>query len=472
MAISTVSYTKTPQAGDDDYSSLTEDSVALIGINTISLDVMSNDLGGNAKKLYSIDDGFGNPLDPTAGIIVKDVAANGISAWETTEDGNSIRINNGKIEFDFSHSLSVLGAANLNALADGQSIDDDFVYTIQLGNGTLSQAHVHVHIAGVNDAPVITSDGGGDTAAVNVAENTTAVTTVTSTDPDVGATKTYSIAGGADALKFSIDSSTGALSFNSAPNFEAPADAGGNNVYDVTVQVSDGALTDTQAIAVTVTNVAEGVILPTAFTGAGDPNDFDALGNPAGQNTSSDATNGNDTLYGGAGNDTINGGGGNDTIYGGSGIDTLGGVNDIDVLYGGSGNDSILGGNHADQIIGGYGADTLTGGNGNDTFKFLSLLDTNDTITDFSRVSGNTDKLDFSAIDADPSTANDAFSFVAADQGSAVVVANSITWYTSGDDIVVLADTDGDATNAEFLVTLDGVTLTGVTSLLATDFNL
>ena len=43
-----------------------------------------------------------------------------------------------------------------------------------------------------------------------------------------------------------------------APNFEAPTDAGGNNVYDVIVQVSDGTLTDTQAIAVTVTNANEG----------------------------------------------------------------------------------------------------------------------------------------------------------------------------------------------------------------------
>jgi serralysin len=63
----------------------------------------------------------------------------------------------------------------------------------------------------------------------------------------------YSIVGGADAAKFSINSSTGALSFVTAPDFEAPTDAGGNNVYDVTVQVSDGTLTSTQAIAVTVT---------------------------------------------------------------------------------------------------------------------------------------------------------------------------------------------------------------------------
>ena len=92
---------------------------------------------------------------------------------------------------------------------------------------------------------------------MSVAENSTAVTTVTATDPDAGTTLSYSIVGGADAAKFSINASTGALAFVTAPNFEAPADAGRNNVYDVIVQVSDGTLTDTQAIAVTVTNQNE-----------------------------------------------------------------------------------------------------------------------------------------------------------------------------------------------------------------------
>ena len=89
----------------------------------------------------------------------------------------------------------------------------------------------------------------------SILENTTAVTTVTATDPDVGQTLSYSIIGGADAGKFTIGSSTGALSFITAPNFELPTDAGGNNVYDVIVQVSDGhGGIDTQAIAVTVTD--------------------------------------------------------------------------------------------------------------------------------------------------------------------------------------------------------------------------
>src|SRR5260370_499798 len=95
-----------------------------------------------------------------------------------------------------------------------------------------------------------------------VAENTTAGKTANATDPDVPTTLNYTIQGGADAGKFSINSSTGALTFVSAPNFEAPTDVGTNNVYDVIVRASDGTLFDDQAIAVTVTNVNEAPTAP------------------------------------------------------------------------------------------------------------------------------------------------------------------------------------------------------------------
>lgn len=106
----------------------------------------------------------------------------------------------------------------------------------------------------VDTTPAIISNGGGATASVSTPENTTAVTTVTATDPDSG-TLTYSIGGGPDAALFGIDGSNRALAFLAAPDFENPTDSGTNNVYDVTVQVSDGLLASTQAIAVTVTPV-------------------------------------------------------------------------------------------------------------------------------------------------------------------------------------------------------------------------
>ena len=73
------------------------------------------------------------------------------------------------------------------------------------------------------------------------------MTTVVASDPD-GTSPTYAIAGGADAARFAINATTGALSFVAGPEFRGPADAGGNNVYDVIVSASDGNLTDTQAL--------------------------------------------------------------------------------------------------------------------------------------------------------------------------------------------------------------------------------
>ena len=53
-------------------------------------------------------------------------------------------------------------------------------------------------------------------------------------------TLTYSIVGGADAAKFTINATTGALGASWRHPIRASTDAGGNNVYDVIVQASDG----------------------------------------------------------------------------------------------------------------------------------------------------------------------------------------------------------------------------------------
>ncbi len=142
------------------------------------------------------------------------------------------------------------------------SLSGGYAYEVIVAasDGSLSDTQtINVIVWNVNDPPVITSNGGGSTAAINVAENSTAVTTVTATDEDFGPqVLTYTISGGADAVRFSINSSTGVLQFVTAPNFEIPVDADGNNVYEVIVKVMDsGGASDTQALSVIVTNVNE-----------------------------------------------------------------------------------------------------------------------------------------------------------------------------------------------------------------------
>ncbi len=151
--------------------------------------------------------------------------------------------------------------------ADGDNVYD-VVVRVSDGSLTADQAIV-VTVTPVNDnAPVITSNGGGSSASISVAENSSAVTTVTATDADQPSqTLTFSIVGGADASKFAIDSSTGVLGFAAAPDYEVPTDADGDNVYDVVVRVSDGSFTADQAIAVTVTPVNDNAPVITSNDG-------------------------------------------------------------------------------------------------------------------------------------------------------------------------------------------------------------
>jgi Ca2+-binding RTX toxin-like protein len=146
---------------------------------------------------------------------------------------------------------------------------------------------------------------------------------------------TYSLVTGGDAAAFTINPTTGALSFVAAPNFEAPTDVGANNVYNLTVQASDGTLNTTQAIAVTVSDVAIEAIMGTAGN--------DTLTGTAGADVFDISAGGNDTVTAGTGFDTILAGAAfnaADRIDGGTEIDD---TNETDTL--------VLNGNYAAGIL-------------------------------------------------------------------------------------------------------------------------
>ena len=100
-------------------------------------------------------------------------------------------------------------------------------------------------------------------STASVPENTTSVLTVTAVDDDTeDDIEEYEIVGGADWELFSIVSSTGVLTFKTAPDYETPQDIGSNNQYVVVVRATSGGTvarerTADQTITVTVTNVSE-----------------------------------------------------------------------------------------------------------------------------------------------------------------------------------------------------------------------
>ena len=132
--------------------------------------------------------------------------------------------------------------------------------------GTGDWSDTVVGMTSANQAPVFTS-----ASAISVNENSTAaIVTVTATDADADDNITgYAISSGADQAKFEIVSSTGALSFKTAPDHENPTDVASttpandaaNNEYIVEVSATSGTsarvLTATQTLTVTVNDVNE-----------------------------------------------------------------------------------------------------------------------------------------------------------------------------------------------------------------------
>lgn len=88
-----------------------------------------------------------------------------------------------------------------------------------------------------NTPPTFTNIPSNGIFCVN--ENTKLVIDLNASDKDCDALS-FSIAGGADGSKFTIDAKTGVLSFVTAPDYEKPTDSDGNNSYKVIVQVADG----------------------------------------------------------------------------------------------------------------------------------------------------------------------------------------------------------------------------------------
>ena len=112
-------------------------------------------------------------------------------------------------------------------------------------------------LEGMASAPPTITSPGTATAAENI-PITTPIYKVIATDPNPSATLIYSIAGGADASLFHMNSN-GEVFFNASPDYEKAIDTGRNNVYDIIVQASDGSLSATQAVTITITDMAEGV---------------------------------------------------------------------------------------------------------------------------------------------------------------------------------------------------------------------
>lgn len=138
-----------------------------------------------------------------------------------------------------------IGHSNwVNDANSGLSLGDLAIY-----NSELSSSAVNVNNIAQTD--LVKPTLGNNTASVN--ENQSVGLTLSSTEAS-----TFYIVGGADQGKFNINLNSGAIAFIDAPNFEAPTDTGGNNIYEVSIRGVDSYGNSTEiAVAITVLNVAE-----------------------------------------------------------------------------------------------------------------------------------------------------------------------------------------------------------------------
>jgi len=324
-------------------------------------------LKGTGLSIGDIDAGTGSmtvtltvgegTLTATAGDSGATVSGSGTSSLTIT--GTVAQIN------------SFLGAASSSTLtyAASSTPSPGTVLTLTVndngntGGGNLSGSDTAMIdiAASPNQAPVISSDGGGAMARKSIYENLILVTGVKAADSD-GDSLTYAIVGGADDDKFTIDAITGALAFVAAPDHERPGDTGTNNIYDVVVEVSDGrGGTDTQAIAVRVVDTSPEVILgdngDNTFFASGGIEIFAGL---RGNDTVSYAS-ARSGVMASLGNSLSNRGEATLDLYldienltGSQFDDRLTGNSGDNVLQGGAGNDVLIGGSN------GAGGDTAS----------------------------------------------------------------------------------------------------------------
>ena len=134
--------------------------------------------------------------------------------------------------------------------------------------GNSSSQFVSINIADVLEdttAPVITGpseSAGATTSLKTIDENTTTVHTFTANE-----SVTWSIDGGLDPTFFSINSSTGLLTFKNAPDYEKPLDSNANGTYSIYVKATDNAgNSSSQFVSINIADVVEGSINPFSAT--------------------------------------------------------------------------------------------------------------------------------------------------------------------------------------------------------------
>ena len=167
--------------------------------------------------------------------------------------------------------ISGTGELRFKATPDYEAPADDdtdnrYEVTVEAYDGAQTGSlPLTITVTNVDEALKLTGE-----ASIEYAENgTEPVDTYTANDPEKGEI-TWSLLGD-DRGDFSI--SSGVLTFDTPPDYEAPVDVDTNNVYEVTVKAFDGTHTVTMEVTITVTDANDPPVFPDQDPGTtGDQN--------------------------------------------------------------------------------------------------------------------------------------------------------------------------------------------------------
>lgn len=211
-------------------------------------------IDGQQNKPDLVDDTFGIYADQPLRIVFDDFKSNDFNPSNMTftfenfssisDRGIAITVQDGIINYDPNGAF--------DTLFDGGVIQDWFTYQMVSDTGVTYDLRVTVSITGVNAPPVIIAPD-----ALDMWENMTLVSRIDVSDPEFKPV-TVKILDQGDGALFTYDADRGQLNFVTAPDFEAPLDDNGDNIYHASLLATDpSGGTANHDITITIKDSAE-----------------------------------------------------------------------------------------------------------------------------------------------------------------------------------------------------------------------
>ncbi|MGF1461514.1 MAG: cadherin-like domain-containing protein [Leptolyngbyaceae cyanobacterium] len=234
-------YTIEDTGGKQDTAEVT---ITLNGVN-------ENPVVGNTSLSFATNEGVPLTLDVLTDGNVTDIDVSDtlfISGVDTSTITGQVT-NNGS-------TLTYTPAATLTG---GQTITENFTYTVGDGNSGTATGSVSIVVTGVNDPPVAVNDSGVSFATNEATTFTTGSVLANDFDPEGGSISLAGVnTGGTRGLVTNNGNGTFSYDPNGAFNV-LPVNRTTTDTFSYTIQDSDG-LTDTATVSVTVTGLLSGFL--------------------------------------------------------------------------------------------------------------------------------------------------------------------------------------------------------------------